>query len=182
MKRSIRRKLFLSALILLVIFFAGFLIPEEFSMPVRGAGRESYDQHSFWAYPWGRSVTHKGVDIFARQGTDVLSSTKGIVLFQGNTPIGGNVVWVLGPQWRLHYYAHLKDIHTSMFSWVGNDEVLGTVGSTGNAVGKPPHLHYMIKTLIPYPWQNDNSIQGNRKMFYVNPVAYLNRSIDPPSR
>lgn len=182
MKRSTPRKILVLALLIISVIIAGFVIPEDFSMPVRGAGRHSYDQHSFWAYPWGRSVTHKGVDIFAQQGTDVLSATKGIVIYRGTTPVGGNVVWVLGPKWRMHYYAHLKDIHASLFSLVGNNEVVGTVGSTGNAVGKPPHLHYMIKTLVPYPWQNDNSIQGHRKMFYVNPVAYLNRSIELPPR
>ncbi len=46
-------------------------------MPVAGATISSYNQNSFWAYPWGKSVTHKGVDIFAKEGTAVLSSTGG---------------------------------------------------------------------------------------------------------
>lgn len=177
MKLPFFRKFVLSSAVILIVFLCGFLIPENFSVPVRGAGRESYSQRSFWAYPWGRSVTHKGVDIFARQGTDVLSATSGLVLFKGQTAIGGNVVYVLGPKWRLHYYAHLKEVRTSWFSVVENGEVLGTVGSTGNAVGKPPHLHYMIRTIVPYPWQNDNSIQGRRKMFYIDPVAKLNTQL-----
>lgn len=44
---------------------------------------------------------------------------------------------------------------------------------TGNAKGKPPHLHYSIITLFPYLWRVDRSEQGWKKMFYLNPIAYL---------
>lgn len=161
--------------IVLILFF-GFLLPENFTMPVSGAGRTSYNQQSFWAYPWGTSVTHKGVDIFAKQGTDIVSSTSGIVLYTGTVNKGGNVVLVLGPKWRLHYYAHLKEIKTSTFSFVNSKKAIGTVGTTGNAVGKAPHLHYTIRSIIPIPWRKDESIQGWKKMFYINPVEYLNAS------
>lgn len=165
-------------LILLVLLIAGFLIPEKFSMPVKGAGKTSYNQQSFWAYPWGTSVTHKGVDIFAKQGTDVLSSTGGLVLYTGTIEKGGNIVLVLGPKWRLHYYAHLKEIKTSTLSFINSKKTIGTVGTTGNAVGKAPHLHYAIGSIIPIPWRNDDAIQGWKKMFYLNPVEYLNASLN----
>ncbi|RYY87713.1 MAG: M23 family metallopeptidase [Chitinophagaceae bacterium] len=146
-------------------------------MPVRGAGRGSYDQHSFWAYPWGESVTHKGVDIFARRGTPVEAATGGLVVYSGTNRLGGRVVLVLGPRWRTHYYAHLDSINVRSFSFVSRGRVLGTVGATGNAAGKPAHLHYSIKTLVPYPWQNDKGRQGARRMFYVNPVPLLNKAV-----
>ena len=92
--------------------------------------------------------------------------------------MGGNVVLVLGPKWRLHYYAHLDSITTHIFSPVNHHAIIGTVGTTGNAVGKPPHLHYTIKTIVPYPWLLDcKAKQGWRKMFYLNPIPYLNQSI-----
>ena len=51
---------------------------------------------------------------------------------------------------------------------------LGTVGDTGNAVGKPPHLHYAITTPFPYWWLRDSEvIQGNRKMFHLDPDVWL---------
>ena len=62
----------------LVILLVGFLIPEKFSMPVSGAGKNSYNQQSFWAYPWGTSVTHKGVDIFSKEGTDVIERANAV--------------------------------------------------------------------------------------------------------
>ena len=39
---------------------------------------------------------------------------------------------------------------------------------------KPTANTATIKTIIPYPWQFDKSVQGWKKMFYLNPVLYLN--------
>jgi peptidoglycan LD-endopeptidase LytH len=177
-----RNKSRLRKLVLLLLLFIaiGFLIPQAFEMPVQKANLKSYSQHSFWAYPWGKSVTHKGVDIFAKKGTAIQSATYGLVIYKGTIRRGGNVVMILGPKWRLHYYAHLDRINTKMFSVVSTNTQIGTVGTTGNAVGKPPHLHYTIKSIIPYPWRYDNGIQGWRKMFYLNPIPYLNKSVTPP--
>ncbi|MBS1663862.1 MAG: M23 family metallopeptidase [Bacteroidetes bacterium] len=163
---------------LLVILVVGFLLPQHLSMPVEGATRASYDQHSYWAYPWGESVTHKGVDIFARTGTNVHPATAGLVVYAGQNRLGGNVVFVLGPKWRVHYYAHLQEIKTRTFAVVGKGAVLGTVGATGNAKGKPSHLHYHIRTYIPYFWHTDKSIQGWQKAYFVNPIPYLNQSFE----
>lgn len=160
-------------LMILIALTISFLIPEQFKMPVTGASENSYNQESFWYYPWGKSVTHKGVDIFAKTGTRVVSSTIGIVLFCGNMGRGGKVVIVLGPKWRLHYYAHLNEIKTSKLCLVNHDKTIGTVGTTGNAAGKSPHLHYSIATLIPYLWRIDGSPQGWKKMFYLNPIDKL---------
>jgi peptidoglycan LD-endopeptidase LytH len=161
-------------LIALLLIIAGFLLPASFKMPVKGATAKSYSQHSYWFYPWGKSITHKGVDIFAKKRTPVYSATYGIVLFTGKIRMGGNVVLMLGPKWRLHYYAHLDNINTSTCALVSENTKIGTVGATGNAAGKPPHLHYTMRTIIPYPWQIDKGIQGWKKMFYINPVPYLN--------
>ena len=133
----------------------------------------SYNAQSFWAYPWGKSVTHKGVDIFAPKGTPVQAATSGIVLYAGILKLGGNVVFVLGPKWRLHYYAHLNTIQAKALSWVYRGENIGAVGASGNAAGKPPHLHYAIQTAIPYPWRMDGDRQGWKKMFYLNPIDYF---------
>lgn len=142
-------------------------------MPVKGADKHSYHAQSFWYYPWGKSGTHKGVDIFAKAGTSVQSATAGIVLYEGNVSMGGNVVVILGPKWRLHYYAHLQSIQTSFFSFIHAQEEIGKVGDTGNAKGKPPHLHYSLLSLIPYVWRIDSDKQGWKKMFYLNPIPYL---------
>lgn len=159
--------------ILLLIIIIGLLLPQRLSMPVEGATKSDYNKDTFWFYPWGKSVTHKGVDIFAKEGTAVISATSGLVLYSGNINIGGNVVLILGPKWRLHYYAHLQQLKTSTLSWASREKVIGTVGSSGNAKGKAPHLHYSIVTPIPYFWRIDSDRQGWKKMFYLNPLNYL---------
>ncbi len=171
MKQVKKKKI--AGLVLLLILFTGLAIPQRFSNPVKGADQNSYHHKSFWFYPWGKSGTHKGVDIFAKQGTDVNAATSGLVLFCGEISMGGKVVAILGPKWRIHYYAHLKEINASVLSWKSRNTKIGTVGTTGNAKGKPPHLHYSIVTIIPYFWRIDNSIQGWKKMFYLNPIDYL---------
>jgi murein DD-endopeptidase MepM/ murein hydrolase activator NlpD len=170
---SIATKIFAGSFVLLL---AGFIIPQKLIMPVERATMNSYSQNSFWAYPWGKSVTHKGVDIFAKKGTAIHAATPGLVVSRGKSERGGNYVLVLGTKWRLHYYAHLDEIKTKRFSFVSSNTVIGTVGNTGNAIGKPSHLHYTIKTIIPYPWQMDKGVQGKRKMFYLNPIKYLNKT------
>ena len=157
----------------LAMLLIGMLIPQSFVNPVAGASKADYNANSFWYYPWGKSGTHKGVDIFAKEGTSVRSSTGGFVLYAGEIKMGGKVVLILGPKWRIHYYAHLQDLTTNTFSWTSKKEKIGTVGTTGNAKGKSPHLHYSIATVIPYVWRIDGDKQGWKKMFYLDPIQYL---------
>ena len=92
---------------------------------------------------------------------------------RGTIPVGGKVVLMIGPKFRLHYFAHLDAIEVSPCRPVLGGHVLGHVGSTGNAEGKPPHLHYSIVSLLPYPWRMDSSLQGWKKMFYLDPGRWL---------
>ncbi|HET8707045.1 MAG TPA: M23 family peptidase, partial [Pseudomonadales bacterium] len=50
---------------------------------------------------------------------------------------------------------------------------IGKVGATGNAAGKPPHLHYAVISLLPYPWKIEGAIEGWKKMFYLNPSELI---------
>ena len=82
------RKAFLG---LLAIVLIGLALPHPKGNPVVGAENNSYNARSFWYYPWGRSGTHKGVDVFASIGTDVKSTTGGLVLYTGQLAMGGKV-------------------------------------------------------------------------------------------
>ena len=145
-------------------------------MPVQNATKADFNKDSFWYYPWGRSVTHKGVDIFAESGTIINSSTNGLVIYTGKIGLGGNFVLILGPKWRLHYYAHLGGIETSTLSLVSKKSKIGSVGSSGNAAGKAPHLHYSMTSIFPLVWRIDSDRQGWKKMFYLNPIDYLSNN------
>ena len=160
---------------ILIIAIAGFVVPQDLRMPVAGANANSYNHETFWYEGWGSSVVHKGVDIFAKRGTPIHSSTLGIVVAASEGGKGGKYVVILGPKWRLHYYAHLDEITTKPFTLVSHDTVIGTVGNTGNAATTPAHLHYSIATLVPYPWRIDDAPLGWQKMFYLNPIEYLDK-------
>lgn len=159
--------------IVLALLTAGLCIPENLTIPVQGATTADWNPKSFWFSPWGKSGVHKGIDIFAKEGTSVIAASPGLVVNAGFTPGGGNVVSVLGPKWRVHYYAHLKTIKVSNGEFVRQGETIGTVGSTGNAVGKAPHLHYAIITQIPYLWLFKAEKYGLDRMFYLNPLERL---------
>lgn len=165
----------------LILCFGGFVIPEgERKIPVTGASYKDWNPHSFWYYPWGRSGVHKGIDIFAKEGTPVIAATSGLVVYSGTIEMGGNVVLILGSKWRFYYYAHLQDIATSVGRWHKASDVIGTVGSTGNAAGKPPHLHFAISTLFPLLNQYDPSLaQAWRKVFYIDPHLFLMSANSP---
>ncbi len=167
------RKRTIILLTFLLIVVLGFCIPETYVIPVKKATRRDWHRDSFWYYPWGKSVVHKGIDIFAPEGRDIVASTGGLVIWKGEMGRGGNVVVVLGAKWHCQYYAHLKSYQTGWFSMVRRGETIGKVGTTGNAAGKEPHLHYAIFTLVPYPWRWDGSRQGWKKMMYLNPDQLL---------
>ena len=168
-----RRKVKFAALILLVILLIGFAIPERLVIPVENATSNDWNHNTFWFEPWGRSGVHKGIDIFGRTGTRVQSPTHGLVFFRGEIELGGKVVFILGPKWRVHYLAHLDNIYRDASRLVSPGSRIGWLGSSGNAIGKQPHTHYSIITLIPYPWRITTETQGWKKMFYLNPHEIL---------
>lgn len=154
---------------LLLVFAIGFLLPETLTVPVKGATKADWNPRAFGYYPWGKSGVHKGIDIFATEGVPVVAACSGIVVNSGETPDGANVISILGPKWRIHYYAHLKTVKVKTGDLVSQRMEIGTVGTTGNAVGKAPHLHYSIITQVPYFWLYKNDKFGFDRMFYLNP-------------
>jgi len=167
MAKRRRRKILIAFLGLII---TGLCIPQNLILPVKGATHSDYNHKTFWFYPWGKSGTHKGVDIFAKAGTPVLAATGGIILWKGTLSLGGNTLAILGPKWRIHYYAHLQSYETHWGAIHRKGSTIGTVGSSGNATGKPHHLHYSLVSILPLPWRIDAEPQGWLKMFFLNPI------------
>jgi peptidoglycan LD-endopeptidase LytH len=161
--------------LLAIVLALGLAIPQRGVIPVQNATSRDWNANSFWFAPWGKSGVHKGIDIFAKKGTPVIASTRGLVVYTGNISMGGNVVAVLGPKWRIYYYAHLDSINAKNLIWASRGETIGAVGNTGNAAGKPPHLHYSVMSLVPYPWRISSQTQGYKKMFFMNPSDGFNQ-------
>jgi murein DD-endopeptidase MepM/ murein hydrolase activator NlpD len=160
-----------------IVIGGGFLIPAGHKIPVQGASAADWNPASFWYHPWGRSGTHKGIDIFAKEGVPVLAASSGVVVYTGFNDMGGNVIVILGAKWRFYYYAHLQRISAHSLQLVSTGDAIGNVGNTGNAQGKPPHLHFVIRSLFPLFWLYDDSKpQPWSRMFYIDPVTLLTPS------
>lgn len=128
----------------------------ELPMPVEGVRPNQIADTWEAARSGGRK--HQGIDIFAKRGTPVLSTTQGIVRKVGLDNLGGKVVWVTGPELTQHYYAHLEGYVPDLDAgdWVEVGDVVGYVGNSGNAKNTPPHLHYGIYftsgAVNPFPY------------------------------
>jgi murein DD-endopeptidase MepM/ murein hydrolase activator NlpD len=116
-----------------------------------------------WHAPRGASRLHEGQDIFAPKGTPILSATNGYVYNIGENNLGGQTVSVIGAGGRVYYYAHLDKYAPGLQvgDRVNTRTVLGYVGTTGNAQGTPPHLHFGIYTssgaINPLPLLTDRT-------------------------
>ena len=101
-----------------------------------------------WGAARGEGRSHEGQDIFAPKGTPILSATSGYVVKIGDDNLGGHTVSVVGDGGRKYYYAHLDSYarNLEVGDYVTRQTVLGYVGSTGNADGTPPHLHFGVYT------------------------------------
>ena len=116
-----------------------------------------------WGAPRGTGRTHEGQDIFAPKGTPILSATNGYIYKVGENNLGGQTVSVISAGGRVYYYAHLDKYAPGLEvgAQVTTRTVLGYVGTTGNAVGTPPHLHFGIYTMTgainPLPLLTDRT-------------------------
>ena len=101
-----------------------------------------------WHAPRGTDRIHEGQDIFAPKGTPIYSATTGYVYKVGENPLGGQTVSVIGAGGRVYYYAHLDSYAPGIEVGdpVTTKTLLGYVGTTGNAQGTPPHLHFGVYT------------------------------------
>jgi murein DD-endopeptidase MepM/ murein hydrolase activator NlpD len=101
-----------------------------------------------WHVPRAGDRLHEGQDIFAAKDTPIYSATVGYVLRIGENDLGGHTVSVIGAGGRVYYYAHLDAYAPEIAegNYVDTETVLGYVGTTGNAKGGPPHLHFGVYT------------------------------------
>lgn len=119
---------------------------------------------------------HHGTDIFAPKDTNVFAVEDGQVR-KDDDPKGGIVAYLttLGG-WR-YYYAHLNEFIGASPRTVKTGEVIGTVGNTGNAAGKAPHVHLQVAlpevgTVDPYPFLLDvDPARASKQPPKVQPVA-----------
>jgi len=94
-----------------------------------------------WGFGRADTGWHEGTDMMAPRGTQILAPVSGTVT-QGVGSIGGNFFRLVGADGTMYYGAHMATFGKA--GKVKAGDVLGTVGSTGDADGGPTHLHFGI--------------------------------------
>ncbi|MGH8075057.1 MAG: M23 family metallopeptidase [Lysobacter sp.] len=100
----------------------------------------------------GQGRVHEAIDIMAPRGTPVLAATDGKVEKLFTSVPGGLTIYQFDPDGRhAYYYAHLDRYAAGLVEgkMLKRGEVIGYVGSTGNASEDAPHLHFAIFVLGP---------------------------------
>jgi peptidoglycan LD-endopeptidase LytH len=162
----------LLAIIGMIVLF-GYLPSAKLIIPVDAASDRDWNHKTFWQEPWGASGVHMGIDIFGSSKQRVIAPSSCVVLLSTEIGSGGNSVYCLGWKWRVHYFAHMSSVSTHLGAILRQGDKIGMVGSTGNAMRKPTHLHYEIISLIPLPWRVDQSSYGWLKALHLNPSDEL---------
>ena len=106
-----------------------------------------------WGFPRSGGRFHEGNDLFAPRGQPAVATVSGTVV-QTTGRIGGNQVKLAGDDGVSYYYTHLDGFGAA--GRVAAGDVVGYVGSTGNAAGGPTHVHFEIHpgggaAINPYP-------------------------------
>ncbi len=141
--------------------------PSHIAMPVMGIKKQQVA--NTWHARRGADRLHEGQDIFAPRGTPIYSAAEGYVYRVGENRLGGQTVSVIGSGGRVYYYAHLDSFAPGLSAgdFVTPESVLGYVGTTGNAQGTPPHLHFGVYTasgaINPLPLLTDRKIESESR-------------------
>jgi murein DD-endopeptidase MepM/ murein hydrolase activator NlpD len=95
---------------------------------------------------------HEAIDIMSPRGTPVHAVAAGTIRKLFLSKPGGNTIYQFNEgETYCYYYAHLdryaEGLHEGMR--VARGDVIGFVGSTGNANPKAPHLHFTVFELGP---------------------------------
>jgi len=103
----------------------------------------------------GASSNHKGIDIGAPTGTNIVAAASGTVVVSTYSYSAGNYIMINHGGGVYSVYMHASKLLASVGDTVKKGEVIAKVGSTGYSTG--PHLHFGIR------------VNGT----YVNPSQYV---------
>ncbi len=126
------------------------LASHHLAMPVAGAKPSELTDTYSEARAGGRS--HKATDILAPRGTPVVAFDDGVIKKLFTSVRGGLTVYQFDPtETYCYYYAHLDRYAAGVKEnmAVRTGQLIGYVGSSGDADAKAPHLHFEITLIGP---------------------------------
>ena len=129
----------------------GTLRERRLTIPVQGIAPSALVA-SFRSPRGGGSRAHEALDIMAPAGTPVLAVEDGLVARLFTSEAGGLTIYQFDPSGTVaYYYAHLDRYAPGLRDGapLRRGQVIGYVGSSGNADREAPHLHFAIFRLGP---------------------------------
>ncbi|WP_425491607.1 M23 family metallopeptidase [Cognatiluteimonas sedimenti] len=125
--------------------------PGHLLIPVAGVAANQL-QDTFGDGRGGGERAHEALDIMAPRGTPVLAASDGKLEKLFTSVPGGLTIYQFDPtRTYAYYYAHLDRYAPGIAegSQLKRGELIGYVGSTGNASEDAPHLHFAVFVLGP---------------------------------
>jgi murein DD-endopeptidase MepM/ murein hydrolase activator NlpD len=125
------------------------LAARDLLVPVQGVARQALQDTFKDARSQGR--VHDAIDILAPRNTPVLAVEAGRIVKLFTSDKGGLTIYQFDPtNTYSYYYAHLERYAPGLAegNQVTRGQVIGYVGTSGNAPPDTPHLHFAI-TLLP---------------------------------
>ncbi len=117
------------------------------SLTIPVVGIESTSLHDSFNEPRSGGRTHEAIDIMAPRGTPVVSAADGRLLRLHRSKAGGLMVYAAdATDQYILMYAHLDHYASGLVEGapLQKGQLLGFVGTTGNAPANAPHLHFAI--------------------------------------
>jgi murein DD-endopeptidase MepM/ murein hydrolase activator NlpD len=133
-----------------IVGFAVFQFPRHLTMPVKDV--PSNNVEDTFNQSRGTERRHEATDIVAPRGTPVVAVEDGTIKKLFLSKPGGNTIYQFDPtEQYAYYYAHLDRYAPGIYEGmkVKRGDVIGYVGTTGNAPENTPHLHFGIFELGP---------------------------------
>ena len=113
-------------------------------MPV--AGESKWSRGSYMDKHTKHDGSHHAIDVYAAEGTPIVSPVAGKVIATGSGGRGGNWARILGNDGVTYYFAHMAaEARVAKGQPVRPGIHIGYVGDTGSAKGTSPHLHFSMR-------------------------------------
>lgn len=100
----------------------------------------------------GASSNHKGIDIGAAYGADIVAADGGTVLVATYSSSGGNYVIIDHGGRLCTVYMHASSLTVSAGQTVSKGQVIAKVGSTGISTGNHLHFGVTLNGVYVSPW------------------------------